>query len=415
MSSQNARFQDTAVAYRLHRALTSEAEAISNAVCECAADDLQLTRNLLRVLDAGTGDGQVLKGIAEYLLRNHRGRPCAMLLKEYDFHHIETLLQNIAPLLRNSPRLSLFVTNRVFRQLKDFTEDLCSENTVCFDDIAGYRLAAMGGTATLLGQDDSLRFSFPSLEQRIDAENAERSFTPLEDLWNGDLMHLSGDSSAVAAAPALVALGDEIRGREIYDELAAAGGRGKHFTVTVARRDGGVIPSSRGGEFFWDLAIVSHAFNRDKDPTWVCRNILIPLCEGLSVGGVLVNVHSVAGGQVSELKEAIFGDQFSFNTSPGGLADALQSALDPERFQLLPRRRVWYQSRITSGLFSSLEPWERQLALHHLAISVAYHLQIPDDGWMPFSDAIHTKIQQLLERDGRLEYALSIAGVKRRA
>jgi hypothetical protein len=52
--------------------------------------------------------------------------------------------------------------------------------------------------------------------------------------------------------------------------------------------------------------------------------------------------------------------------------------------------------------------------LNQLSISVAYHLQIPDDVWVPYSDAIEAKIQQLLERDGRLEYALSIAGVKRR-
>jgi hypothetical protein len=52
--------------------------------------------------------------------------------------------------------------------------------------------------------------------------------------------------------------------------------------------------------------------------------------------------------------------------------------------------------------------------LNQLAISVAYHLQIPDDAWVPYSDGIEAKIQQLLERNGRLEYALSIAGVKRR-
>ena len=411
----NARFQDTAAAYRLHRAVTNEAEAISTAVCEYAADDLRLTRNLLGVLDAGTGDGQVLRGIAEYLLRHHRDRPCAMLLKEYDFHHIEALLQNIAPLLRRSPRLSLFVTNRVFRQLKDFSDDLCAENTVCFDDIAGYRLLAMGGTAMLLSQDDSLRFSFPPLESRINEASAEISFTPLTHLWNGERTLLVGDSPAVAAAPVLVALGDEIRAREIYDELAAAGGEGKHFTVTIARRDDGALASSGLDEFFWDLGIVSHAFNRDKDPGWVCRNILIPLCEGLAVGGVLVNVHAADGGQVTEVKEEIFGGQFRFSTSPEGLAGALKFALDPEQFQLLPCRQVLYESQITGEILASLEPWQRQLALHRLAISVTYHLQLPEDTWIPRNDAIQAKIQQLLERDGRLKYALSITGIKRRA
>ena len=408
----NTRFQDTATAYRMHRAVTNEAEAISTAVCEYADADLRLTRNHLRVLDGGTGDGQVLKGIAEYLLPYHRGRPCEMLLKEYDFHHIETLLQNIASLLRRSPRLSLFVTNRVFRQLKEFPADLCSTNTVCFDDIAGYRLLAMAGTAAVLGQDDSPRLSFLRPDGQIRQESEANPVMPLNDLWRGERALLSGAFSA-ASVPALTALGDEIRAREIFDELAAAGGKSKHFTVTVTRQDGGVVDGGEIGEFFWDLAIVSHAFNRDKQPSWVCRNILLPLADGLSVGGVLINVHAVAGGQASEIKETIFGDQFSFHTSPDGLVGELESALDPDRFQLLPHRQVSYRSQITGELFSSMEPWERKLMLNQLAISVAYHLQIPDDAWGPYSDAIEAKIQQLLERDGRLEYALSIAGVKR--
>jgi hypothetical protein len=411
----SGRFQDTATAYRWHRAVTNEAETISTAVCEYAANDLRLTRHRLRVLDAGTGDGQVLKRIAEVLLRNHRDRPCVMLLKEYDFHHIEMLLQNIAPLLRRSPRLSLFVTNRLFRQLKDFAEDLSAENTVCFDDVAGYRLLAMRGTATLLSQEDSLRLSFPPLEKRSNRANEPIAVTPLLDLWDGERMILAGDLSAAPATPALAALGDEIRAREIYDELTAAGGRGKQFTVTIARTDGGVVTASDVNEFVWDLAVVSHAFNRDKDPGWICRNILSPLCQGLAVGGVLVNVHAVDGGQVSELERVVFGDQFSFRASPAAIAEALQSILDIEEFELLPDRQVSYQALITAEIFSSLEPWERKLALHHLAISVAYHLQIPDDAWTPSSEAIETKIQELLERDGRLGYALSIGGVKRRA
>jgi hypothetical protein len=408
----NSRFQDTAAAYRLHRAVTNEAEAISGAVYEYAADDLRLTRNFLRVLDAGTGDGQVLKGVAEHLLQNHRWQPCAMLLKEYDFQHIETLLQNIASLLRQTPRLSLFITNRPFRQLKDFPGDLCAENTVCFDDIAGYRLLAMDSAAALLNQDDALRFSFPPADERRGAESAQIFLAPLMGLWNGELRLSAGDS---LATPALKALGDEIRAREVYDELAAAGGRGKHFTVTVARHDGGMSASGGIGEFFWDLAIVSHAFNRDKDPSWVCRNILIPLCEGLAAGGVLVNVHAIDGGQASEIRRAIFGEEFSFQAPPPGLAAALGAALDTEQFQLLPRRHISYQCQITGELFSSLEPWQRELTLRHLAISVAYHLQIPEAAWTLRGDAIAAKIQQVLERDGRLEYALSISGVRRRA
>ena len=50
----NTRFQDTASAYRLHRAVTNEADAISAAIGQYVGDDLGLLRNRLRVLDAGT-------------------------------------------------------------------------------------------------------------------------------------------------------------------------------------------------------------------------------------------------------------------------------------------------------------------------------------------------------------------------
>lgn len=392
--------------------MTNEAEVISAAVCERAGQDLLLTRNKLRVVDAGTGDGRVLKGIADYLLRYHCERPCEMLLKEYDFHHIEMLLENMAPVLRRSPRLTVFVTNRAFRHLKDFVEDLCVENTVCFDDIAGYRLLAMGGAASVLNQGNSLRFSFPVLETRGERARAGIFFGPLEDLWKDERMLRSGYSPVAAAAPALVALGDEIRAREIYDELAAVG-RGKHFTVTITRREDGAVGSGSVAEFFWDLAVVSHAFNRDKDPGWICRNILGPLCEGLAVGGVLVNVHAIDEGPMLELKEATFGGQFHFSASPDGLSHTLRSALGSENFQLLPFQRVSYRSEITWNFFASHEPWQQELLLERLVISTMYHLQIPHDSWTPLQKAIEAKIQHLLERDGRLEYRLSVGGVRR--
>lgn len=408
------RFQDTAEAYRTHRAVTNEAEVIANAVCEHAANDLRLVRNRLRVVDAGTGDGRVLRGIAEFLFQTHRERPCEMLLKEYDFQHIEALLQNMAPLLRRSPRLTLFVTNRAFRQLQGFVADLSVENTVCFDDVAGYRLLAMGGTAALLERSASLQFSFPPLEKRGSDEAAGAFLTPLSHLWNAEERLFMRNSRGGAEARALVALGDEIRAREIYDELAATGSRGKHFTVTIARSNGDSVAPPAANEFFWDLAIVSHAFNRDKDPGWVCRNILIPLCQGLSVGGVMVNVHAVDRGHLRELKQAVFGDQFPFNAPPEALSRALRSGLDSHRFELLPSRQVFYTAQITGSLFSCLEPWQRELALERMAISVAYHLQIPAEAWSPLGEAIEAEIQRLLKRDGQLEYMLCVTGVRRR-
>jgi len=75
------RFEDTASAYRLHRSLTNEAEAIAGAIGRYVAPDLGLTRNGLRVLDAGTGDGRVLRGVVEKLLPIHRYRSCEMVLK----------------------------------------------------------------------------------------------------------------------------------------------------------------------------------------------------------------------------------------------------------------------------------------------------------------------------------------------
>jgi hypothetical protein len=64
-------------------------------------------------------------------------------------------------------------------------------------------------------------------------------------------------------------------------------------------------------------------------------------------------------------------------------------------------------------VFTRLEPWERELALHQMAVSVAYHLQIPEEEWIPHREAVQTKIRDLLERDGALSYSLSIVGVKR--
>lgn len=407
------RFHDTATAYQLHRAVTDEAQAISTAVCEYAAAELRLTRHRLRVVDAGTGDGQVLKSIAEELLQYHRARPCEMLLKEYDFHHIEMLLQNIAPLLRRSPRLTLFVTNRAFRQLKHFADDLCVENTVCFDDMAGYRLLTMVGTARHLGQDEVLRAPFPPAARDDHRASRETPFSPLNDLRNDERLLFLADSRPAVKDPALAALGDEIRAREIYAELAAAG-RGKHFTVTITRRDGDFAACGNGGEFFSDLTIVSHAFNRDKDPGWVCRNILLPLCDGLAIGGVLVNVHAVENGQLAELKGAVFGDRFPFNTGPDALAQTLRSGLDPEQYELLSSRRVSYRSHIKAALFHSLEAWQQDLTLERLATSVAYHLQIPGEAWMPLMEPIQAKIRHLLDRDGQLEYELNLVGAKRR-
>jgi hypothetical protein len=407
------RFQDTASAYRLHRAVTNEAEAISAAIGEYVAGDLGLARDHLRVIDAGTGDGRVLKGVVEKLLSDHHGRSCEIVLKEYDFHHIEALLQNVAPLLHRFPALTLYVTNRTFRQLTDFHRDLSRDNTVCFDDIAGYRLLAMAGTTALLNQDDSPRMSFPKLAGRISEASAEFTIPPLNDLWNGE-QSLGSIDALPAVAPALRALGDEIRAREIYDELTAAGGAGKQFTVTIARQNGGATDISGVGEYFCDLAIVSHAFNRDKDAGWVCRNILIPLCQGLSVGGVLVNVHAVDGGPVSELRQELFGDEFAFRAKPAELADTLANLLDLEQFEILPYRQVIYRSHLTAVLFDSLEPWQRELALQELAISAAYHLQIPSDAWLPKSDPMRGKIEQLLKRSDGWAYALAIAAVKRR-
>lgn len=407
----SARFEDSASAYRLHRRVTNEAEAIGAAIGRYAGTELGLTRARLRVLDAGTGDGRVLKGVVAELLHANRHRPCQMVLKEYDFKHIETLLQNVAPLLRRSPHLTLFITNRAFRKLKDFPEDLSAENTVCFDAVAGYRLAAMSGTAALLSQDDGPRFVPVKLDQAAPGNFAAPAFMPGHGLWSGEQALFTGESASMA--PTLAALGDEIRAREIYDELAATGAAGKHFTVTVARRNG---ESDLGfiGEFHWDLAIVSHAFNRDKDAGWVCRNILQPLCEGLALGGVLANVHAIDGGQVSELRRELFADQFSFNAPPAAIAGSLASSLDLEEFQILPETVIAYRSHLTGDALASLEPWQRRLALAELAISFAYHLQIPDAAWRHLSEVIEARIERILERDGRLDYTLSITGVKRR-
>lgn len=409
----NARFADDASAYQLHRSVTNEAETIAAAIWRYSAGDLALVRNRLRVLDAGTGDGRVLKGVLEKVLQVHQGRPCQMVLKEYDFHHIEALLQNIAPMLRTCPQLALFVTNRTFRQLQNFPEDLRKENTVCFDDVAGYRLLAMLGTSSLLSQEDSLLHRFPRVEEMEQQDQGAFPFAvPESDRWDARRSLLSDTS--VTVRPALKALGDEIRAREIYDQLAAVGGKEKHFTVTVAREENAFPIFTHPREFFWDLAIVSHAFNRDKEPGWICRNILSPLCQGLAVGGVLVNVQATDGGQASELKQEIFGTDFSFHAPPQAIAGELATVLDKEQFQLLPSQEFLYHGHITAEIFAHLEPWERELALHQMAISVAYHLQIPDEAWNPLRSAVQEKIRALLERDGVLTYALSIVGIRRR-
>ena len=408
------RFQDSASAYRLHRSVTNEAEAIAAAIWRYVAGELGLTRSHMRVLDAGTGDGQVLKGVLERVLQTHNGRPCEVVLKEYDFHHIEVLLQNVAPLLRACPQLALFVTNRTFRTLQGFPADLCRENTVCFDDVAGYRMLAMIGTSSLLSQEDSLLHSFPRIDELQRREREGFPFTvPHSDRGDAQRSFLLSDS-AVTAGPALQALGDEIRAREIYDELAAVGGNSKHFTVTIARQENAPPVFTPPREFFWDLAIVSHAFNRDKEPGWICRNILSPLCQGLSVGGVLVNVHATDGGPLGELKREIFDTAFPFSTPPQALVDAIESALNREQFQLLPNQEFLYHGYITAALFARLEPWERELTLQQMAISVAYHLQIPEEAWVPYNRAIESKIRELLDRDGALSYSLIIVGVKRR-
>ena len=413
MNSTNPRFQDSTSAYRVHRSVTNEAQAISAVVGQYVADDFRLVRSHLRLLDAGTGDGHVLKAILKRLLEAHRSRPCEVVLKEYDFHHIEALLQNVAPMLRRWPQLTLFVTNRTFRQLQRFAQDLSRENTVCFDDIAGYRMLAMSGTSSLLTQQDSALRFFPRLASRgANAAVTSAWMMPGSDLWEAEQMPVLADA-AFPSRGRLTALGDEIRAREIYDELAAAGARGKHFTVTIARQENAAVDFVQPREFFWDLAIVSHAFNRDRDPGWICRNVLAPLCDGLSIGGVLVVIQAVDGGQVSAITREIFGDDFSFCAPPDALSVALEAALDTTRFHLLSRRKFSYHAEITADIFSRLEPWQRELVLQQLAVSVTYHLQIPEQAWLPQRGALMTKIQEILERDGTLSYGLSIAGVKR--
>ena len=410
----NTRFRDSAAAYRLHRSVTNEAEAISATLGQYVANELGLVRSHLRLLDAGTGDGRVLKGTLERLLQAHDGRPCELALKEVDFHHIEALLQNVAPMLRRWPQLALFVTNRTFRQLQGFADDLRRENIVCFDDVAGYRLLAMTGTSSLLTQQDSLLHTIPDVKKgRPHGDGMISSWMPVNQLWDAEQTLFLSDS-AVIGGPRLKALGDEIRAREIYDELAAAGTQGKHFTVTVTRQENAGADFIRPREFFWDLAIVSHAFNRDKDPGWICRNILGPLCEGLSIGGVLVNVHAVDGGSVSEIRREIFGERFLYQAPAGALAAAWEAALDNGRFQLLPCQEFLYHGHMTAEVFSGLEPWEREMALQQMAVSVTYHLQIPDAAWLSESVALKAKIQQVLEREGSLVYSLNIVGAKRR-
>jgi hypothetical protein len=408
----DTRFADSASAYRLHRSLTNEAEAISSAIWRIIAGELGLIRSHLRVLDAGTGDGRVLKGVLEKLLPAHRRCPCEVVLKEYDFQHIEMLLQNVAPMLRACPQLALFVTNRAFRYLQEFPADLSTENTVCFDDVAGYRLLAMLGTSSLLSQEDTLLNRFPRVDKLRQREEQTFPFTvPRSDL--GDTQREFFLPDPATNGPALQALGDEIRAREIYDELAAAGGRGKHFTVTIARQENFSPLLSATREFFWDLAIVSHAFNRDKDPGWICRNILAPLCQGLAVGGVLVNVQAVEGGQVSELKREIFPDAFPFHAPPPALTQALENTLDQEQFRLLSAQEFLYCGHLSAAAFARLEPWERELALQEMAVSVTYHLQIPEEAWRPRNQMVQEKIRQLLERDGNLSYALHAVGIQR--
>jgi hypothetical protein len=410
----STRFQDSASAYRLHRSVTNEAEAIAAAIWRSVAGELELIRSRLRVLDAGTGDGQVLKGVLERILPAHKNRACEVVLKEYDFHHIEVLLQNVAPMLRACPQLALFVTNRTFRHLPGFPADLRRENTVCFDDVAGYRMLAMIGTSSLLNQEDSGLYSFPQVEEMQQKRAEAFPFTiPESDRGDARRSFLLSDPS-LAAGAALQALGDEIRAREIYDELTAVGGEEKHFTVTVARQENVPLISTSPQEFFWDLAIVSHAFNRDKESGWICRNILDPLCQGLAVGGVLVNVQATDRGQLSELKQEVFDASFPFQASPQTLIGEMAVALDGQQFQLLPCQECCYRGHIDAKGFASLEPWARELALQQMAVSVAYHLQIPEEAWVPHSGAMQKKIRQLLERDGALSYALSIVGVKRR-
>lgn len=409
----NSRFQDSASAYRLHRSITDESEAIAAAIGRFVGSRFELTRSRLRLLDAGTGDGRVLKAVLESLLEKHRGRPCEVALKEYDFHHIEALLQNVAPMLTSWPRLTLFVTNRTFRKLQGLVEDLSPENTVSFDDIAGYRMLAMTGASSVMNQQDATLHSTPRIgSDRIPAAMTS-SWIPVSDERDGDRSLRHFDPAAIAA-PALKALGDEIRAREIYDELEAVGVEGKHFTVTVARQDDVLVGYLRPRDFFWDLAVVSHAFNRDKKPDWICRNILLPLCAGLSTGGVLVNVHAIDGGRVSEIRSELFGDEFSFRDTAATLAGELASTLDQDEFELLPPRQFSYRSRVDAVSLRALEPWARESVLQQLAVSVAYHLQVPEESWLPRMDAIAEMIERGLETDGMLDYCLSIAGVRRR-
>jgi len=128
---------------------------------------------------------------------------------------------------------------------------------------------------------------------------------------------------------------------------------------------------------------------------------------------VLVNVQAVEGGQVSELKREIFADAFPFHAPPRALTQALESALDQEQFQLRSSQEFLYQGHLTAEAFARLEPWERELALQEMAVSVAYHLQIPEEAWRPASRAMQEKIHELLERDGVLSYALSLVGIQR--
>lgn len=413
-SEARRRFQDNASAYQVHRSITNEADAISSSIWQYLADRVGLVRSRLRVLDAGVGDGRVLKGVLEKMLQPRRGYECDVVLKESDFHHIEAVLQNIAPMLRTFPRLAAFVTNRTFRDLQGFPTDLREENTVCFDDVAGYRLLAMVGTSSVLSQENSLLYHFPQVgETRHDGEGTLVPFTPQSDLWSAHRSLLS-DQTLVMGPPALRALGDKIRAQEIYQELAAAGGKAKHFTVTIARQESVSAVARAPTEFFWDLAIASHAFNRDKEPGWIYRNILGPLCQGLSIGGVLVNIHATDRGQMGELKREIFGGAFPLHAPPQALVGELEVVLDEQKFQLLPCREISYQGYITAEEFARLEPWQRELACHQMAVSVAYHLQIPDDAWLPHEDAVQSKIRALLERDGVLSYSLSIVGIRRR-